>query len=81
MLAPIWPDQVFAPLISDGSLEVVWHYDNATQSWTSFTPNVPAALNDLTVLAAGDVVWLQLAADSEFQKQPLKEGWSLIALR
>ena len=75
------PEQVFAPLISDGTLEVVWHYDNTTQTWSSFAPNVPTALNDLTHLAAGDIVWLQLTADREFQEQSLKQGLSLIALR
>ena len=73
--------QVFAPLISEGILVAVWHYDNATQTWSSFAPNVPEPLNDLILLAAGDIVWLQLTADQEFQEQALKQGWNLIELR
>lgn len=75
------PAQVFAPLISDDSLVVVWHYNNATQTWSSFSPSVPAEINDLTLLNAGDIVWIQLAADREFQGQRLREGWSLIVVR
>ena len=75
------PDQVFAPLISDGSLVAVWHYDNPTKTWSSFSPNVPAQINDLILIITGDIVWLQLAADREFQGQRLREGWSLIVVR
>ena len=32
------PSQVFKELIRDGSLSAVWHYDNATQSWSVFDP-------------------------------------------
>ena len=81
MPRPISPEQVFAPLIRDGSLEVAWHYDNASQDWTSFAPNAPAALNDIALLAPYDVVSLQLNADSEFQYQKLTKGWNIIALR
>ena len=75
------PAQVFAPLISDSSLVAVWHYDNATQTWSSFSPNVPAEINDLILLTTGDIVWIQLAADREFQGQQLKEGWNVIVVR
>ena len=75
------PDQVFAPLISGGNLVVAWHHDNATKNWTSFSPNAPTALNDLTLLAPCDVVSLQLKADCEFQDQKLTKGWNIIALR
>lgn len=75
------PAQVFAPLISDGSLVAVWHYDNATKTWSSFSPNVPAQINDLILLTTGDIVWIQLTADREFQGQQLKEGWNVIVVR
>lgn len=75
------PAQVFASLISGGSLVVVWRYDNATQDWSSFAPDAPAELNDLELLNTGDIVWIRLAADREFQGQRLKAGWSLIAMR
>ena len=78
---PTSPDQVFAPLISDGNLVVAWHHDNATKKWTSFSPSTPAELNDLTLLAAGDIVWLELTADGEFQDQKLYKGRNVIALR
>ena len=32
------PGQVFKHLIRDGVLSIVWHYDNATQSWLLFDP-------------------------------------------
>ena len=75
------PAQVFAPLITTGILSVVWHYDNATQTWTSYSPDLPAELNDLTLLTAGDIVWLQVTAEGVFQGQNLREGWNVIALR
>ena len=73
---------VFAPLISDGILMAVWKYDNATQSWRSFDPRPElASLNDLTEVGSGDVVWVSVSKDSDFQGGSLREGWNLIALR
>ena len=54
------PAQVFKYLIRSGVLSTVWHYDNATQSWSSFDPSLNGemtALNDLTYVSSGDILW------------------------
>lgn len=43
-------------LTTGNNLQRAWAFDNATQKWKLFQPGAPAAVNDLTVLAAGDAV-------------------------
>ena len=52
-------DEVFADLIADGQLVVVWHYDNATSTWASFDPSAPAEINDLRLVSTNDIVWVE----------------------
>ena len=78
------PDQVFKYLIRDGVLSAVWSYDNASQSWSVFDPSLTgemAALNDLTVLDRGDIVWVNLRKPQRFQDAELLAGWNLISLK
>ena len=78
------PDQVFKYLIRDGVLSAVWSYDNASQSWSVFDPSLTgemAALNDLTVLDRGDIVWVNLRRPQRFQDAELLAGWNLISLK
>ena len=77
------PDQVFKYLIQSGSLSAVWHYDNATQTWGLFDPQISedvAELNDLEKVASGDIVWVNLRRPDDFQGDRLDAGWSLINL-
>ncbi len=78
------PDQVFKYLIRDGVLLAVWHYDNATQSWSLFDPSLSkelVELNDLTEVGSGDIVWLNLSKPELFQGKDLAAGWNLISLK
>ena len=75
------PQEVFGSL--GDNLVVVWRYDNATATWASYSPGAPAELNDLTGVSRGDIVWIQVTADVEFQGQTLylgTTGWNLITL-
>lgn len=73
---------VFAPLVRDGSLVVVWWYDNSTQSWAVFDPRPEVAeLNDLSEVNTKDIVWVEVSRQRVFQGRMLYEGWNLIALR
>ena len=75
------PQEVFGVL--GDKLTVVWRYDNATATWASYSPGAPAELNDLTGVSRGDIVWIQVTADVEFQGQTLylgTTGWNLITL-
>ena len=75
------PQEVFGGL--GDNLVVVWRYDNATATWASYSPGAPAELNDLTGISRGDIVWIQVTADAEFQGQTLylgQTGWNLITL-
>ena len=73
---------VFSPLISDGSLVVVWMYHNDTKTWSAFDPRPEAAaINDLTEVSRGDILWVEVsAAESSFQGTTLFGGWNLITL-
>ena len=73
---------VFASLISDGSLVVVWMYYNDTKTWSVFDPRPEAApVNDLAEVSSGDILWVEVSRESVFQGRTLYEGWNLIALR
>lgn len=74
------PADVFEPLVEAENLTVVWHYDNATGTWTSYSPTVPAALNDLETVATGTIVWVQVSEAATFQGKSLVAGWNLITL-
>ena len=66
------PAQVFKYLIKSGVLSTVWHYDNATQSWSSFDPSLNgemAALNDLTYVSSGDILWANMNEPEFFQDE------------
>ena len=72
------PADVFGVL--GDSLVVVWMYDNATATWSSYAPSNPPELNDLTGVSSGDIVWVNLNESAEFQGATLQAGWSLISL-
>ena len=75
------PEEVFGVL--GDKLVVVWRYHNATATWASYSPGAPAELNDLTGVSRGDIVWIQVTADVEFQGRTLylgTTGWNLITL-
>ncbi len=76
------PQEVFAEL--GDKLVVVWRYDNATQSWASYSPDAPNELNDLTGVSRGENVWVQITEQVMFQGKPLYfrdgNGWNLITL-
>ena len=73
--------EVFGELFQAGLLVSVWRYDNATQSWDAYDPNVPAELNDLTHAAPKDIVWVQVKEETQFQGGTLRKGWNLISLK
>ena len=78
------PGQVFKYLVRGGVLASVWHYDNATQSWSVFDPSLigeVAALNDLTYVSSGDIVWVNMNEPQFFQDDRLEAGWNLIRLK
>ena len=72
---------VFAAEIASGNLIVAWRYDNDTEIWSYFDPNLDEADNNYTIAAAGDIVWLNLQAATTFQGKSLKGGWQLVTLQ
>ena len=73
--------EAFKALVDKGLLTVVWRYDNATRAWSSYNPTAPVELNDLTYVATGDIVWLEVTRETQFQDRVLYEGWNLITLK
>ena len=70
---------VFGPLGSD--LRNVWRYDSSTKLWSFYDPRSGfAATNTLTEVASGDIVWIDVSTDIEFQGMTLYQGRNLIAL-
>ena len=73
------PADVFADLIADGSLTVVWHLDAATQVWTSYSTNPDLAdFQTLTEIKGNQVYTLILTAAGEFNGTPLFPGTNQI---
>jgi hypothetical protein len=73
---------VFADSITADNLVRVWRFSNADQSWAFFDPR-PAfeAANTLAKTGAGDIVWVNVNAEEEFQSATLFPGWNLISLK
>jgi hypothetical protein len=76
-------ETVFASVIAnDDNLVRVWRFSNADQSWAFFDPRPEfAAANTLAKTGAGDIVWVNVTAEEEFQSGTLFPGWNLISLK
>ena len=61
-------DAIFAPL--GDALLGVWRYDPDTASFLIYRPDLPAALNSLRTLSAGDAVWVLTAEEIEWNYLP-----------
>jgi hypothetical protein len=72
----------FASIIDNGdNLVRVFRFDNASPSWSFFDP-LPAfeAVNELTTVAGGDIVWVRVNEAQDFEGIALVSGWNLIVL-
>jgi hypothetical protein len=75
-------ETVFADVIaSDDNLVRVWWFSNADQSWSFYDPRPAfAAANDYTDSSSGDIVWVNVVTQQDFQGSTLFPGWNLISL-
>jgi hypothetical protein len=73
---------VFADVIAnDDSLVRVWRFSNADQSWNFYDPRPAfASANTLVKTGAGDIVWVNVTVEQDFQGATLFPGWNLISL-
>jgi len=73
---------VFADVIAnDDNLVRVWRFNNADQSWAFYDPRAAfSSANTLIDATSGDIVWVNVNTDEEFQGQTLYSGWNLISL-
>ena len=79
--APETTETVFEAEIAAESLVRVWYYSNADQEWSFFDPAfIAAEANTYTSASSGDIVWINITADTTFQDKSLTAGWNLIAL-
>ena len=72
------PEEVFGVL--GHNLAAVWLYDNATQTWAVYSPWNPPEVNDLKTVSSGDVVWMDVISEVQFQGKTLYPGWNLIVV-
>jgi len=73
---------VFADSIAADNLVRVWRFSNVDQSWAFFDPRPAfATANSLAKTGAGDIVWVNVTAEEEFQSATLFPGWNLISLK
>ncbi|MYC38327.1 MAG: hypothetical protein F4X66_15660 [Chloroflexi bacterium] len=72
------PQEVFGGL--GDKLVSVWRLDNATKVWSAYFPGAPEGVSDLTSLKSGDIVWVNVSEDVNFQGSTLTTGWNLISL-
>ena len=72
---------IFADLIATDNLVRVWRFNNSDHTWAFYDPR-PAfeAVNTLTDASSGDIVWMIVVSEVEFQGQTLFPGWNLILL-
>ena len=76
-------ETIFADVIANAdNLVRVWRFSNADQSWAFYDPRPAfAAANTLTKSGAGDIVWVNVLIEQEFQGATLFPGWNLISLK
>ena len=74
-------EEIFADLIAADALVRVWRFNNADQTWAFYDPRPAfASGNTLTDASSGDIVWVNVSFQQEFQSQTLFPGWNLISL-
>ena len=74
-------ETTYADEIASDNLVRVWWFNNETQAWSFFDPR-PAfsAANSYTSATTGDIVWVNVNAQTTFQGQTLYAGWNLISI-
>lgn len=74
------PAEVFASL--GDALQVVWYYNNATQTWSFYDPDPAfAAASDLTTIPSGNTAYsVQLSEPATFNGVDYPAGWVTIIL-
>lgn len=70
------PGEVFGVLAHNPA--AVWLYDNATQTWATYSPWNPLEVNDLNTVSSNDVVWMDIISEVQFQGDTLYPGWNLV---
>ena len=75
---PRTPEHEFANLISAGILDSVFRSNNADKTWDGYSPDAPAAANDLDIINSGDRLWVAVSADTEYAGEPLTPVWNLV---
>jgi hypothetical protein len=65
-----------------GSFDIVWVFDNPTQTWKSYTPGAPAFANTLATLSPGTPVWIKANKAAIWTRGgnsvSLVQGWNLV---
>ncbi|MFH1591416.1 MAG: hypothetical protein ABIC95_05825 [archaeon] len=92
---PVTPDDsAIATVLQDvaDGVDVVWTYDAATDSWSSYRPDAEPGTNSLTEMETGYAYWLQATQDAELKgsgslilpgnnippQRTLVPGWNMI---
>ena len=80
--APQATEMVFADVIANSdNLVRVWWFNNADQSWSFYDPRPAfAAVTTYTEASSGDIVWVNVTSQQDFQGLTLFPGWNLISL-
>jgi hypothetical protein len=74
-------ETTFADEVASDNLVRVWWYDNSSQGWSFYDPRPAFAdANDYTSASTGDIVWVNVTAETTFQGATLYAGWNLISL-
>ena len=63
------------------NLQTVWKYFNGSDSWQFYVPDFETwGINTYTDAIDGDIVWVFVSSNQDFQSGTLFFGWNLIAL-
>ena len=78
------PADVFESL--GESLVIVWRYDkvsDAEGTWLSYSPSVPAEVNNLNLVSSGDILWVEVTETQTIEgitPSTLYAGWNQVIL-
>ena len=79
--APTDPAEVFAELISDGSLSRVWYLDPQSQTWSFYDPDPAfAAFNELNAVKSEETYILIITAEDTFGTKTLYPGTQFVTI-
>ena len=82
LVGPQPVEQLFAPLISNGTLVRIWWLDRQTQMWYFYDPDpLFGPFNTLETVLPGEIVVIKVTRLQQFRGEQVQVGWNYISIK